>query len=108
MPWSSQESHQQLHRALAHQHELLHQIIERILIMSAELDRLTASVANVKTVAESAITLINGLAQQIRDNAGDPAALAKLADDLDADDAELAAAVSANTPAPPVVTPPAA
>lgn len=75
--------------------------------MSTELDRLKASTAAIKTVADSAVTLINGLAQQIRDNATDPAALNALADELDADQAELAAAVSANTPAPPAESAPA-
>jgi uncharacterized coiled-coil protein SlyX len=69
--------------------------------MSAELDRLTASVAAEKTADESLIALVQGLAQQIRDNATDPAALAALADSLDADQAEIAAAVSANTAPPP-------
>jgi len=81
--------------------------IERILIhMSAQLDRLTASVAALKTVDASAAAMIAGLAQQIRDAGTDPVALAALADDIDADKAALAAAVAANTPA--AVTPPVA
>lgn len=71
--------------------------------MSAELDRLTTEVAETKTAAQSAITLIAGLAQQIRDLKTDPAALAALADSLDADQAEIAAAITANTPSEPPV-----
>ncbi len=67
--------------------------------MSAILDRLTADVANLTSVDESAIALLNGLAQQIRDLAGDPAALAALADSIEAQNTSLASAVTANTPA---------
>lgn len=86
---------------LAHQHELLHQINERIIPMSVELDRLTAEVAETSTAVDSIITLVDGLAQQIRDAAADPAKLMALADELDAKQAAIAAAVAANTPAPP-------
>lgn len=65
--------------------------------MSAELDRLTTDVANLRTVEDSAITLLQGLAAQIRDNANDPAALTALADSLEADTADLSAAITANT-----------
>ena len=71
--------------------------------MSAELDRLTTEVAENTTVIESAITLINRLADQIRNNTTDPAALTALADSLDSEANKLGAAVAANTP---VVTPP--
>lgn len=66
--------------------------------MATNLDRLTTSVTNVNTKADSIIALVNGLAQQIRDNAADPAALGALADQLDADSQKLADAVAANTP----------
>lgn len=82
----------------------LKSIKKELINMSAELDRLKASTAAIKTVADSAVALINGLAQQIRDNSTDPAALNALADELDADQAELAGAVSANT-APPAPEP---
>ena len=65
-----------------------------------ELARLTTEVAETKTVVDSAITLLGGLAQQIRDLKGQPAALAALADKLDAQQAALAAAIVANTPGP--------
>lgn len=74
-------------------------LAKRIDTMSAALDRLTAEVAETKDAVDSAVTLIAGLAQQIRDNATDPAALNALADQLDADQAEIAAAVTENTPA---------
>lgn len=68
--------------------------------MSAELERLTTEVTEIGAVVDSAVTLINGLAQQIRDLATDPAALNALADELDTKANALAAAVAANTPTP--------
>ena len=78
-------------------------------LMANELERLTTEVSETNTAIDSAILLLEKLSQLIRDNAGDPAALAKLADDLDAKGQALAAAVVANTPAeePPVEPPPA-
>lgn len=69
--------------------------------MSAQLDTLTNEVAETKTVVQSAVTLIEGLAQQIRDLKDDPAALEALAAELDSTTNALAAAVTANTPAEP-------
>ena len=63
---------------------------------NAALDRLTAEVAETKGAAQSAITLLNGLGQYIRDNLSDAAALTALADELDAAQADIAAAVTAN------------
>jgi hypothetical protein len=63
------------------------------------MDRLKASVADIKGVADSAVALINGLAQQLRDAiaSGNPADLTALADQLDADKQELADAITANS-----------
>ena len=80
---------------------MLHILIEKVDHMSAELDRLTASVTKIKDQDDSIIALVNGLAQQIRDNAGNPAALNALADSLDAEATKVADAVTANTTTPP-------
>lgn len=69
--------------------------------MSAEIDRLTASVTALTTVDDSLVTLVANLAQTIRDNATDPAALNSLADKLDAEKQKVADAVTANTPSAP-------
>lgn len=61
--------------------------------------RLIASVAALTSVIASTTTLIEGMAGRIRDAAGDEDASNALADELDQDSAELAAAVTANTPA---------
>lgn len=85
---------------LARVESILTTILERINAMTPELQRLTEEVAENTTVNQSAITLIAGLAQQIRDLKDDPVAIAALADQLDAQNAALAAAVTANTPTP--------
>lgn len=76
--------------------------------MLEALERLTREVSEQRTVTQSAITLIHGLAQQIRDlaaqvadNAAIAAQLNSLADDLDAQQNELIQAIVANTPGEP-------
>lgn len=70
--------------------------------MAQELDDLTAEVAEVDSVEQSAITLINGLAAQLAAAGTDPVKLKALRDDLKTNADALAAAVAANTaPAPP-------
>ncbi len=64
----------------------------------AELDDLTAQVAANKTVIDSALVLINGIADRIKAAGTDPAALKALTDSLKSEDDALAAAVTANTP----------
>lgn len=81
---------------------LLETLIREIRHMSAEFDRLVTEVAETRTAQASLIALVEGLAQQIRDNATDPAALKALADSLDAGQGEIAAAITANTPTPPL------
>ena len=76
-------------------------ILRKVNTMSAATDRIAAEVAEGTEVGQSAIRLITGLAQQIRENAEDPAALNALADSLDANNAALAEAVAANTPSAP-------
>lgn len=72
-------------------------------IMSALTD-LQAQVTANTTVEGSAVTLIQGIAKQLADAiaAGDPAALAALSTNLKTSADALAAAVAANTQAPPV------
>lgn len=74
-----------------------------------ELDNLTNEVSEIKTVAGSAIALINGFAaivQQVKDELATTGVsndtLNGLSSDLDSTGNELAAAVTANTPAAPV------
>lgn len=69
----------------------------RLKDMSAALDNLAAKVAAIDTVIDSAVTTIQGLAQQVRENLTDPSALQRLADDLDAKSVALAAAIAEST-----------
>jgi uncharacterized protein YqgV (UPF0045/DUF77 family) len=63
----------------------------------ADLSALQVEVEENGDVINSAITLMNGLSQQIRDLADDPAAVLALADTLDANTQALANSVAANT-----------
>lgn len=79
---------------------LMRTIIEELKMAQADIDKLKAKVTANTNVTQSAVALINGLAQQIRDASDDPAELQALADSLERDSAALGAAVSANTPTP--------
>lgn len=81
---------------LSNQLDLINQRLEYI--MSA-LDDLTAQVAANRSVIDSALALINGIAARITAAGTDPAALAALTASLKSEDDALAAAVAANTPA---------
>jgi hypothetical protein len=71
----------------------------------ASLKKLEDAVAKEISIDESAITLIKGLSQQIKDAGADEAKLNALTDKLDANADALAAAVAANTPASPAPEP---
>lgn len=73
--------------------------------MASDLTALQAQVAQNTTIEESAVTLINGLAQQIADLKNDPAALQALADSLNGSATDLSNAITANTPPPPAPAP---
>lgn len=67
----------------------------------ADLAAITASVAQAVTVEESAVTLLQEISAALAAAGTDPAALADLQSQLDAGTADLAAAITANTPAAP-------
>lgn len=67
--------------------------------MATDLTKLTEEVTEIKTVSQSAITLIQGISQRLEEAKTDPVKIQALADELDATSAALAAAVAANTPA---------
>ncbi len=69
--------------------------------LMSDLAAISDAVARETTVVQSAVTLLNELAQELRDAANDPAAVQALADSINSDADALAAAVEANTPAPP-------
>lgn len=76
-------------------------LIGKVNNMNEAFQRLLAAVAAIETKADSLIELSNQLAQLIRDNANNPAALLELAARLEAQTAEVQAAIDANTPPTP-------
>jgi predicted RNA-binding Zn ribbon-like protein len=107
MPHERRSRKPTLHQRLDHLFYLSwkrHEIINRrIKSMAGELDRVQTEVTEIGGAVDSAIALIEKIAQMIRDNATNPAALNKIADDLDAKGTALAAAVVANDPDTPSV-----
>jgi hypothetical protein len=93
--------------ALSGVKRVLHSLAEDLYDMTQALDDLRAKVEANSSVIDSAVTLINTLAEEIRNNIDDSDALEELANGLDAKSQALAAAVAANTPSTaPVATPP--
>lgn len=77
----------------------LHQRMDTLMATLADVQ---TAVTNEDTVIDSAITLLNGLAQQIKDLTPNQAAIDALAADVTSKTAALAAALTANTTVPPV------
>jgi hypothetical protein len=75
----------------------LHKIKNKIKKMTISLDELKAKVDAEETVEQSAITLLQGLSAQLKDAKNDPAKIQAIADEIDSDSANLAAAVAANS-----------
>lgn len=75
----------------------LKNILEIVMKTQEAIDDLKLKVEAQTTVIQSAKELLGGLAQQIRDNADDPAELKALADVLDANTTGLSQAVKDNT-----------
>jgi len=76
---------------------LLKQILTEEKIMKAEIDALTAQVKANTDAEQSAVLLINGIADRITAAAGDPKQVKALTEQLKASATTLAAAVAANT-----------
>jgi hypothetical protein len=81
----------------------LNTLIKQEAAQMATLEDLTTEVQQNGDAVASAVTLLNGLTQQLQDaiSANDPAAIQALADSLSANTQSLADAVIANTPAAP-------
>ena len=76
----------------------LDEILKEIKRMSQEMDNLTAQVHANSNLMDSAMVMINGIADRITAAGVDPQKLNDLAVELKAKDDQLAAAVAANTP----------
>lgn len=85
-------------RGLDHNYnKKLDTIIKRIKHMSQEVDNLTAQVKANSEAIDSAVVLINGIADRIQAAGVDPAKLTALTDELRTKDQALSEAVVANT-----------
>jgi hypothetical protein len=78
---------------------LVRTTLSEVLNMAISFDALTQKVTELETAQQSAIQLLGDLSTIIRNTEPTTAAINALADRLDADKTELAAAVVANTPA---------
>lgn len=67
--------------------------------MNDNLAKLEAEVKETTDLQQSAITLLQGLSQQIKDAGTDKVKLDEITNGLDSKNAEFAAAIAANTPA---------
>jgi len=86
-------------RMISRQYRLSKLILSMELAEMSALSDLQAAVARNGDVEASAVALIQGIAQQLKDAQGDPAALSALQAQLTSQADALAAAVTANTPA---------
>ena len=86
-------------RHLGRIEEALKIIIHRLNKMALDFTRLETEIAENTSAVQSAVTLIEAIAQAIRDEAGNRTKIIALADQLSAVTDGLAAAVAANTPA---------
>ena len=73
-------------------------ILEKEKIMSVEMDALGLAVLNNTNLDGSIIELLNGIAAQVTDTAGDKEKALELAAELNAKSEALASAIKANTP----------
>jgi phage host-nuclease inhibitor protein Gam len=78
---------------------VVNQLVTQGVAMSKEFDDLQAQVERNTEVDNSVVTLVNGLAAQIEALKNDPRKLQAFADQLRANNDNLASAVAANTPA---------
>lgn len=83
--------------------ETLNFLKSKSIQMADEMATLEAEVAETKTVAQSAVVLLQGLKQRLDEAGTDKVKLAALSADLGGSTDALAAAVVANTPADPTV-----
>ncbi len=72
---------------------------ERIQTMLLDLSNVLAKVSAIETVGDSAVTLLKGLSAELRAVAGQQVDLNAIADRIDAQTAEMAAAITESTPA---------
>ena len=84
--------------------DILYHLLERMTEMTDSLSRLHDDVAQQTTLINSVVTLLNGIAQRVRDanNNGDEEELAAIANELEVNSATLAQAVASASAAQPI------
>lgn len=82
---------------------LFPKMLGRLHKMSVAFDRLIDEVTETRTAVDSILVFAAGIAEQLREAAGDEAKVNDLANQLDTMQADIAAAVTANTPEEPEV-----
>mgnify|MGYP003622935208 CR=1 FL=1 len=90
-------------RELGTIHTQIQQLHKGQATIMATLQDITDAVNAESTVEDSIITLLNGISQQLKDalaTGADPAAIQAIVDQIDADTAKVADAVTANTTPP--------
>ena len=87
-----------MHSQLMNIGRLLNTIHQEQLKMAVDLSALQAQVQQNTTVEQSAVTLIQGLAQQLQAAQNDPAAIQSIINSLNSSANSLADAITANTP----------
>lgn len=102
--FSSSDAFTEVNMKLDHLHHMIHQVKEGMLVMSAAMDRLIQEAQEQTSAIDAVLGVLERIAGEIRGNAEDPVAINKIADELDASQQKIAAAIAANTPAeePPV------
>jgi hypothetical protein len=78
---------------------LLQSVQQQEVVMAADLKSLEKQITENTNAEQSAVALLNGLSDQLRQHMNDPIQIQKLADQLKQSSDKLAAAVVANTPA---------
>lgn len=76
-------------------------ILWKVIEMSQQLETLQAEITENTDVVDGVLTLLEDMADNIRANANDPAALEAMVAELDSNSQRLADAVAKNTPAEP-------
>lgn len=82
-------------------YKLLTDIWKGIQALTLNFQRLETDVSNLTSVTQSVVTLLNSIAQEIRDSAANQAKLEELATKIESNATALSDAVVANTPTPP-------
>lgn len=83
-------------RIFHHRDEAVQAIANLKETIMAILDPLAAEVAETKGIMQSAVVLINGLAEKLVEHQNEPEEIARLAEELNETSEALAAAVAAN------------